>query len=414
MRKGPLTTLFITIFIDLLGFGILIPILPVFSKELAAGHALPFNAEPDVIAGWVAASFSLMQFVFAPVWGSLSDRIGRRPIILGSILATALGYLLLTGLQSIGMLFMARIVAGIGSANISAAQAYIADITAPHERAKRMGLIGAAFGLGFVFGPPLGGYLYEQGGMNFIAWVTAALCLVNFGMAWFTLPESLDPSKRTHHIRRNPFSGMVANFRMPISGELFGINFVFIVAFSMMQTNASLLWKEHFGLNQAAIGNLFGFIGISSALVQSLLIGYFSRQLGEKKMLLTGICLVAIGLVAIPFPSETWFYTLTAILLLLIVFGNSMTMPALNALLSVHTPADRQGHVLGAMQSTGALARGIGPILAGYLYSMHFTYPYLGSGLLMVITIYLAIRLIRGTLAEYISLHKQHSQGTGS
>jgi len=321
---------------------------------------------------------------------------------------------MLTGLHSIGMLLLARIIAGIGSANIAAAQAYIADITPPHERARRMGLIGAAFGLGFVFGPPLGGFLYQKGGMDYIAWVTAALCIVNFAMAWFTLPESLSSEKRNQPVRKNPFAGLATNFRLPITGELFGINFVFIVAFSMMQTNASLLWKEHFGLNQAAIGNIFGFIGISSALVQSLLIGYFSRHLGEKKMLLTGTCLVAIGLVAIPFPSLTWFYALTAIFLLLIVFGNSMTMPALNALLSVHTPADRQGHVLGAMQSTGALARGIGPILAGYLYSVHYSYPYLGSGLLMAITVYLAIRLIRGTLADYVSLHKQQSQGTGS
>jgi len=411
MQRKPLLTLFVTIFIDLLGFGIIIPILPVFAKKLAIDSGISIS--PDVAVGWVAASFSLMQFVFAPLWGSVSDRIGRRPIILGSILATALGYLLLLFSDTLVLLLLARIVAGIGSANIAAAQAYIADITPPHERAKRMGLIGAAFGLGFVFGPPLGGALYHKGGMDAIAWFTAALCIINFIMAWFALPESLKTGSGKKAVFRNPLKGILRSFRTHITGELFAIFFLFIIAFSMMQTNASLLWTEKYGISEKANGGLFGYIGICSALVQGLLIGWFSKRIGEKKMLVWGILLMAVGLTGIPFPPQDWFYPLTAVFLLGIVVANGLMNPAINALVSVHTPAESQGSVLGALQSTGALARGIGPVLAGYLYSVDYHIPYVSSGLLMLLSFVLALRLLRGKLSDYVSLNHR-DQGTGS
>jgi multidrug resistance protein len=411
MQRKPLLTLFVTIFIDLLGFGIIIPILPVFAKKLAIDSGISIS--PDVAVGWVAASFSLMQFVFAPLWGSVSDRIGRRPIILGSILATALGYLLLLFSDTLVLLLLARIVAGIGSANIAAAQVYIADITPPHERAKRMGLIGAAFGLGFVFGPPLGGALYHKGGMDAIAWFTAALCILNFIMAWFALPESLKTGSGKKAVFRNPLKGILRSFRTHITGELFAIFFLFIIAFSMMQTNASLLWTEKYGISEKANGGLFGYIGICSALVQGLLIGWFSKRIGEKKMLVWGILLMAVGLTGIPFPPQDWFYPLTAVFLLGIVVANGLMNPAINALVSVHTPAESQGSVLGALQSTGALARGIGPVLAGYLYSVDYHIPYVSSGLLMLLSFVLALRLLRGKLSDYVSLNHR-DQGTGS
>jgi multidrug resistance protein len=343
----------------------------------------------------------------------VSDRIGRRPIILGSILATALGYLLLLFSDTLVLLLLARIVAGIGSANIAAAQAYIADITPPHERAKRMGLIGAAFGLGFVFGPPLGGALYHKGGMDAIAWFTAALCIINFIMAWFALPESLKTGSGKKAVFRNPLKGILHSFGTHITGELFAIFFLFVIAFSMMQTNASLLWTEKYGISEKANGGLFGYIGICSALVQGLLIGLFSKRIGEKKMLVWGILLMAVGLTGIPFPPQGLFYPLTAVFLLGIVVANGLMNPAINALVSVHTPAESQGSVLGALQSTGALARGIGPVLAGYLYSVDYHIPYVSSGLLMLLSFVLALRLLRGKLSDYVSLNHR-DQGTGS
>jgi multidrug resistance protein len=169
MKDKRILILFLTIFIDLLGFGVVIPILPNLAKSLASGSTLPFN--PDVAVGVVVGSFSIIQFLFAPIFGSLSDRIGRRPILLVSILFNIVGYILFGLSSSFVFLLLARIVSGFGSANIAAAQAYIADITPPEDRAKRMGIIGAAFGLGFVFGPPIGGWLYHAGGEHGLRWV---------------------------------------------------------------------------------------------------------------------------------------------------------------------------------------------------------------------------------------------------
>ncbi|MEY3984455.1 MAG: hypothetical protein RL160_2014 [Bacteroidota bacterium] len=398
MKRSPLLTLFLTIFIDLLGFGIAIPILPVFSKELALKAGLNWDA--DVLTGIVAASYSLMQFVFAPIWGNISDHRGRRPIILGSILITSAGYFVLGWSSSFWTLLLARLISGIGSANISAAQAYIADITPPHERAKRMGLIGAAFGLGFVFGPPIGGWLAKEGGMHHIGFFTGVLCLFNFVLAWFTLPESLTQRTRDRKPWFQSFQAIGTALNHPLIGALFLINFVVIVAFSMMQTNASLLWKEQFSLNNAQSGNLFGFIGVCSALIQGLFIGYFTKWMGAPKLLMLGILLLCFGIVGIPFPPVPWFYLFTAFSLLLIALGNGMIMPSVNALISVNTDPQAQGKTLGALQSTGALARGIGPLIAGFLYSIDFHFPYTGAGLLLLLSLLLSWKLSRSGLGR--------------
>lgn len=393
MKDRRLITLLFTIFIDLLGFGIVVPILPVVSKKLAMASGLGIN--PDVAVGIIAGSFSIMQFLFSPLWGSMSDRIGRRPIILGSILATALGYALLGLSGSIYVLFIARIISGIGSANISAAQAYIADITPPAERAKRMGLIGAAFGLGFVFGPPIGGALFDAGGLQLVGFGTAVLCVLNFGMAWFMLPESLTEKNAEKRRFIDSFQGLTRVWKIEILGELFLINFVYIAAFSMMQVNASVLWSEHYHLTEKQVGYVFGFIGICSAIVQGGLIGVFQRKLGLRKMLIWGCPLVAVGLSIIPLPSQNWFYVVQVTAILLLATGNGMLMPSINSLVSVNTPAADQGKTLGLMQSTGSLARAVGPVTSGFLYSWYFALPYLSAGLLMIFTLVIALRLTK-------------------
>ena len=397
MKDTRLLTLFLTIFIDLLGFGIAIPILPVITKELASQSGLGIN--PDITTGVIAGVFSVMQFLFAPLWGSMSDRIGRRPIILGSILATAAGYVLLGFSSSLMILFFARLVAGIGSANISAAQAYIADITPPADRAKKMGLIGAAFGLGFVFGPPIGGALFEAGGLSLVGFATAGLCLFNFVLAWFSLPESLTEKNAERRSFVGSFQGLGRVWSIEIIGELFIINFIYIAAFSMMQVNASVLWNEHFGLDSKQVGYMFGFIGICSAIVQGGLIGVFQKHVGLKRMLLFGCPLVAVGLSMIPLPSQEWFVVNQIIAVLLLATGNGMLMPAINSLISVNTSGHDQGKTLGLLQSTGSLARSVGPVCSGILYSFNFKLPYLSAGVLMMITLLLAIKL-SGKLKE--------------
>lgn len=393
MKDRRILTLFITIFTDLLGFGIVIPILPNLTKELATTSGFVFG--PDVAVGVVAGCFSLMQFLFSPFWGSVSDRVGRRPIILGSILITCVGYVVLGLSHSLLILFLARIISGIGSANISAAQAYIADITSQEERAKRMGLIGAAFGLGFVFGPPLGGMLYSAGGLELVGFSTAGLCLVNFAMAWFMLPESLKEKGSERKKFYQTFKGLNVIWKKDVVGELFMMSFIYIAAFSMMQINAAVLWKDHYHLKPNEIGNIFGFIGLCGAVVQGGLIGYFQKKFGLRNMLLWGSPFIAVGLSLIPLPSQFWFYYVQGLAVILLTVGNGFLMPAINAYVSINTPAEDQGKVLGSLQSIGSLARVAGPLLSGVLYSVFYPLPYFAGGLLMVFVFFLAWKLSR-------------------
>ena len=392
MKDKRILTLFLTIFIDLLGFGIIIPILPVVTKKMALQSGLHLDA--DVAVGLTMGVFSLMQFLFSPIWGSLSDKIGRRPIILGSILATAVGYVMLGISNTFIILFLARLVAGIGSANISAAQAYIADITPPQERAKKMGLIGAAFGLGFVFGPPIGGALFAAGGLHWVGFATAGLCIFNFVMAWFTLPESLTEKNTERRSFISSFTGLRHVWKEEILGELFIINVIYIAAFSMMQVNASVLWSEHYHLTEKQVGYMFGFIGVCSAVVQGGLIGTIQKVVGLQRMLLFGCPIVAVGLTVIPLPSQEWFVPVQICAVICLAIGNGMLMPAINSLVSVNTPAHDQGKTLGLLQSTGSLARSVGPVVSGFLYSMGFMLPYISAGVLMMLNLLLAMVLV--------------------
>jgi multidrug resistance protein len=399
MKDKRIAILFLTIFIDLLGFGIVIPILPNLAKTMASASASGLN--PDVAVGLVAAVFSIIQFLFAPLFGALSDRIGRRPIILGSIVANVLGYTVFGFAGSFATLLLARIISGFGSANISAAQAYIADISDAKDRAKKMGIIGAAFGLGFVFGPPLGGWLYSAGshstygGMMFVGLFTALLCVLNFVLAFVLLPES---NTQMGGVRRKPidtFKGMAKAWNIEIIGELLLINFIYITAFSMMQINAAVLWKEHYSLSPKAIGNIFGVIGVFSAIVQGGLIGFFQKKIGINRMLLWGCPIAGLGLTLIPLPSLEWFYPVQVLAILFLAVGNGLLMPSVNSLVSLHSPADSQGKMLGILQSMGSLARSIGPLASGFLYAHYYRLPYFAGGFLMLITFGLSFVLVR-------------------
>ena len=399
MKDKRIAILFLTIFIDLLGFGIIIPILPNLAKTMAA--ASPIGINPDIAVGLVAAVFSIIQFLFAPLFGALSDRVGRRPIILGSILVNALGYVLFGFAGSFLVLLLARVVSGFGSANISAAQAYIADITDAKDRAKKMGIIGAAFGLGFVFGPPLGGWLFsagnhtEYGGMIFVGLFTAALCLINFILAFVLLPESNTSMGGVKRKPKDTFKGMVQAWSIEIVGELLLINFIYISAFSMMQINAAVLWKEHYYLSPKAIGNIFGVIGVFSAIVQGGLIGFFQKKIGLNKMLLWGCPIAGLGLTIIPMPTLEWFYPVQIFAIFLLAIGNGLLMPSINSMVSLHSPADAQGKMLGILQSMGSLARTVGPLASGFLYASYFRLPYIAGGALMMVAFLLALMLVR-------------------
>lgn len=412
MKDRRILTLLLTVFIDLIGFGIVIPILPILTKGIATRSG--FFLGPDMAIGMVVFCFAIMQFVFSPLLGSVSDRVGRRPIILGSILVSAAGYCLLGFGQTLWILFAARIVSGIGSANISAAQAYIADITPPKDRAKRMGLIGAAFGIGLIIGPPLGGWIFEwgkhsleigtgimekgkmifpDGGLRLVGFFTAGLCLVNFVMAFFTLKESLPEKNVNHRKFLSSFKGLVTIWKVPVLSDLFLINLLYVTAFMMMQIISSVLWKEKFGISETSIGNLFGFMGLCSAIIQGGLIGFFQKRLGMMKMLIYGCPMVAVAILIIPFPSREWFYPVQLFSIMLLTLGNGLLMPSINALVSINAPNAEQGKILGALQSLASLARGLGPLLSTFLYGLFVPLPYFVASLIMVVAFMVALKL---------------------
>ncbi len=383
--KNALAIVFFTVFIDLLGFGIVIPVLPAFALDL--GKGVTESNTPAFIA---AAIFSLMQFISAPFWGAKSDQIGRRPVFLISIAISFCAYLIFGFTTSLWILYVSRLLAGIGAGNFSAAQAYIADITPPEKRAERYGLIGVAFGLGFIIGPFLGGQLKTHFGFESIGYVCAALCLLNFLYVYFFLPESnLTLDKRSVEPMK-VIKEMFEIAQRPKLRPIFLLFFMFIMAFSMMQVSSTVLWEKVYKLEAVEIGYIFSYIGICSALIQGIFIKKFKKWFGERRMLLLGTILMAIGISGIPFAPVgkefiIAFYAIQLLLLLIIATANGLIMPASSSLVSSYSDAREQGKVLGSMQSLGSLARGIGPFLGGFLYDWHSSAPFLTSGVLLFI-----------------------------
>ncbi|HNP08543.1 MAG TPA: MFS transporter [Cyclobacteriaceae bacterium] len=377
MKRSPIFVLFVTIFLDLLGFGIIIPILPIFIKELGA---------KDFQVGLIAAVYPVMNFMFSPFWGTLSDRFGRRPIILWSVVITAFAYVVFANAQALAVVFISRMLSGIGSANISVAQAYIADVTSPSERAKSMGLIGAAFGLGFIFGPSIGGYLKSissYGSVDLVGYVTAGLCGLNFILAYFMLPESLKNKKSEVKYNFKVITGIIRELRKPAIRELLWVNFIFTVAFMLMQISCSLMWKEVSLLSDEYIGYVFTFIGIVTAIVQGGLVGRLVKQFGETKLLVYGSFLMMTGMVTLPLVAAEYFIPIELIALALIALANGCLTPNISSLLSKITEPHEVGQTLGVNQSFGSLARATGMSLSGVLYSLNFHTPFLvGAGLM--------------------------------
>ena len=389
--KKPIIIIFITIFIDMLGFGIIIPILPIFSKELGAANYQ---------VGLIAMSFPIMNFLFAPFWGSLSDRYGRRPIILVSVLITGLAYLLFSQTVNLWLLLLSRILSGIGSANLSVAQAYIADITPPQERAKSMGLIGAAFGLGFIIGPTAGGYMKSissTGQVDWVGYLAAGLCLINLLMAYFLLQESLKEKQKNVRFNFKVISGIVAELRKPTIRELLLINFIFITAFMMMQISVTLFWKEKIGLNEVEMGNMFAFIGLATVIVQGGLVGRMVKKFGETKLLTYGTYLFILSLIMIPWVTPKTFLPIELTAFAIMALANGCITPSITSLLSKSADPKDVGQVLGVNQSFGSMARAAGMGLSGFIYGIEFHLPFITGAVMMLLCIWLGVLLERRT-----------------
>jgi MFS transporter, DHA1 family, tetracycline resistance protein len=369
-RQASLGILFLVVFVDLLGFGMVIPVMPIYAEHLGASEAA---------TGWLSTGYSLMQFVFAPIWGRLSDRVGRRPVLLLSIAMTALAFLLYGVAATFVVLLVSRLFAGAATANIAIAQAYVADVTTPEGRAKGMGMIGAAFGLGFVFGPAVGGLLagYSLSAPGLAA---AALSLLNLVGAYFLLPE---PAQHVIAARsRGRFEALREEFRKPGIRRILFIYLVVTLAFSAMEATYAFLAHRHFGLTDRHVSWLFTYIGVIVVLVQGGLIGPLTRRFGEKRLLVAGTILQGAGLAALPFASGVTGLLLASAPL---AFGSGLSSPSIMSLLSRYSRAEDQGGTLGIGQSASALGRIVGPLAGTTSFAAWQAAPYLGGAALMVV-----------------------------
>jgi DHA1 family tetracycline resistance protein-like MFS transporter len=381
---NPTAIIFVTVFIDLLGFGIIIPLMPFYAETFGA------NA---LTIGLLNTSFSLMQFLFAPFWGRLSDRIGRRPVILIGLFGSAVSYLLFGLATSLTLLFTARIAAGIAGANIPTAQAYMADVTTPEHRAKGMGLVGAAFGLGFIFGPAIGGFL-SQWGYQAPSFFASALSLANFTAAWFLLPESR-PSARADAARTSRVVALRQALRRPGLPQLLLIYFIVIAAFASFETTFALFSERRFAFSASTIGYLFAFVGIVLAIVQGFLVGKVVPRVGEGRIVPVAILTLAAGLALVPLARSVAMLVAACGILAL---GMGFNSPSLMSMISRRADADMQGGVLGLSQSLASLARVIGPAWGGWLYDRYgMVTPYISAAGLMCVAFLLSVMVIART-----------------
>ncbi|HEU4872289.1 MAG TPA: MFS transporter [Pyrinomonadaceae bacterium] len=410
MKRSPLVVIFTTVFIDLVGFGIVIPVLPFYAEGTA------FNATPRTV-GLLFASYSIMQLIFSPVLGGLSDKHGRRPVLLLSIIGTGIGFLILGFAKTLFMLFLGRILDGITGGNISTAQAYIADITTEENRAKGMGLIGAAFGLGFIFGPAIGGIL-SRWGIHVPFIFAAVLCFANAMLLYFTLPETVTPDHpaKNSAARGRSLRQVMLSLKQPRLAFVLVIYFLFIVAFSIMTTAFSLYTMFRFGYDAQHTGYLFAYVGLIAVIIQGGLIGRLVKRFGELPLVIVGALCFAISLFAVPFVGPA-AGGLAALLVGGGVFsmGNSLATPALTSLASKSAGPAQQGVVLGVTQSTASLARAVGPSLAAILISSSIAHlgadglPHYMSDQSLFVTFWTAaaIMFVAFLLAFYLAANKR-------
>ena len=381
-------TLFLIVFIDLVGFGIIIPLLPFFGEH--------FNASPAMI-GFLMASYSLTQFIAAPFWGRASDRIGRRPILLITLTGAAASYVLLGFSSSLLMLFVARGLGGFMAGNISTAFAYVADITTPENRTKGMGVIGAAFGLGFIAGPAIGGILAGPDPLNADfrtpALAAAALSCVALTMAFFLLKESLSEEIRKQ-ISAMPTKNRRQQFRdalaKPGVGLLIGLSFMATFVFAGMETTFAMWSERRMGWGPQQNGYLFAFVGIMAAMVQGGLVGKLAKRFGETNLVIQGAAALALGMLLIPFTNS--LATLLGAMII-VAYGFSIITPSLNSLISLQVASGEQGGVMGVGRSATTMARVIGPAWAGLMFShLGMDWPYFGGAVVMTLVVILGMR----------------------
>jgi multidrug resistance protein len=381
MKRSPLAIIFITVFIDLVGFGIVLPLLPYYAETYGASA---------LAIGCLSTSYSLMQFIFTPVWGRLSDRFGRRPLILLSLAGSCVGFLIFGLARNLVFLFAGRMVAGIAGAIIPTTNAYIADVTTPENRARGMGLVGAAFGLGFILGPAIGGILAPYG-YDKPALLASAMAGINLVFAYFKLPESItDDIRRRASKRRFDLQTLIDALRHPRIGLLLAMYFVVTFAFANMEATFGLLNEHRYGLSARQTGYLFTFIGLLMSLMQGVLVGRFVKLWGERWCIVLGTFTMIFGLGLLPFAPNIALY---CGVLALLSFGTGINNPSITGLLSRNSHADEQGGIMGIAQSMASLGRIIGPIWGGYAFgALGFRWPFISAALFMTMAFLLGLK----------------------
>jgi DHA1 family tetracycline resistance protein-like MFS transporter len=372
----PLLVIFLTIFVNLVGFGIIIPLLPFYAET--------FGASPIVI-GLLFAVFSLCQLIAAPVLGDLSDRYGRRPILILSLLGTVVSFVMLAVAQSVTMLFVARVVDGLSGGNISTARAYVADITEPKDRARAYGLIGAAFGLGFILGPAISAVLAH---VSYTApiWAAAGITLIAAAMAWFWLPETVH---RAHAGTGMPFRNVAEMMRRPAMRRVLMMDFSYWFAFAVFQTTFALFAAARFGFDAPQTAYFFAAFAVLGAVVQGVLIRSIVNRLGDKRTFMLGLICAAVGLVG---ATLTYSVVLFAVSLVPLALGIGFGHPTMSSIISRAAREDEQGRVQGAASAVESLGRTIGPVWgSASLQRFGEATPYISAAGLLMATLVLSI-----------------------
>ncbi|NTV98259.1 MAG: MFS transporter [Chlorobiaceae bacterium] len=413
MKRSPLFILLLTVLLDLIGFGIVLPLLPTYAKELGAN---PF------MIGLIAAVFSIMQFIFSPLWGKLSDVIGRRPVMLISIFITSVSYLVFSQASTIPLLLFARGLSGIGSANIAAAQAYITDVTDRQNRSSAMGMMGAAFGIGFIIGPVIGGILKHYYGIPTVGYVSSALISIDLVLALFLLPESNKNARKVSFgFMKKSSSGnenaepAIKVFREKITEYTDGLksvfhsrplsllmlaNYMYTFAIVNMQVASILLWKEYFSATDEQIGYIFAYVGIWSVIVQGGLISKLTKKLGEHKLFLWGHLFTFIGVFFVPFAPKDSLFSIGLFILFFFAIGTSLAAPINISMISLYSHKEKQGQIMGLCQSVNSFARIMGPFSGSVLYGMNFHAPYITAGVILLLGTLIATDLFKYKIEE--------------
>ncbi len=380
--------LFLIVFIDLLGFGIIIPLLPFYAEH--------FDAAPNIVT-LVLAIYSLAQLFSATWWGNLSDRIGRRPVLIISLAGLAVSYVWLGLADSLWMLFAARAFGGFMAGNISAAFAYVADSTTPKNRARGMGMIGAGYGLGFFVGPAIGGILAGPDALNADyqtpAFVAAGLSFVALGLAFAILKESLSDEIRAR-VAAQPKKSFTAQLKETATNRklAYWIGLMFLVTFVMagMETTFAMWAERGFGWGPRHIGFVLAFVGLLSILIQGGMIGRLTRRFGERALVVQGSLVLAVSFFFLPYADSV---PVLLVVMAGLAYGFSVTTPALNSLISLEAEPERHGGTLGLSRSASIFARVVGPAGAGVLFSAFGRHsPYFVSAAIMLAVFFVALR----------------------